>query len=102
MQPIVTAVGIVSRDGVYKKINEKGGFVSFAIRCQADNPRAGDPAPYQYYNVEIWVKDDNSLITRLTKGKPICVSGTWDVHRYNGKEYHTLRARDVQIIVLEG
>lgn len=98
MLPSVHTVGYVSRAAIYKKINEKGGFIDFQIACELDDPKVGDINPVRYFKVEHWVKEGNTISANLTEGKPVYVEGKWNIDRVGEKEFHKIKASKVQVI----
>ena len=97
--PKVSAVGYVGQDAIYKKINEKGGFLSFSMYCFREDARDGDPNPSCWYNVTMWIKDESRLPAVLVKSKTIAVYGDWEVNKTpDGKYYNRLVADRIQII----
>lgn len=99
MLPCVNAVGTVAQAALFKKINDNGGVISFKLKCRNGNPRAGDPSPFQYHMVDLWAKEGGTLTQQLSIGVPVVVMGLWETRRVNEREFHSIRAREVQVLV---
>lgn len=96
--PRVTLVGYVSKDAMYHKVNEQGGYINFSVGCTRIDARDGDPNPACYYNIRMWAKANSKLPGYLSKGTPVYIHGVWEVNKSNGNIYNQIAANEVQLL----
>lgn len=100
---VCTFVGRVTRDAELKTVGAKATpLTTFSI---ANNTGFGQYAKTQFFDCQMWGKQGEGVVTYLTKGKQIAVTGTLEDNSYTngqGQLVKALRLTVVQLSLLGG
>ena len=96
--PEVIAEGILPKDATFWAVNDRGGFLKILLKCRRDDPRIGDPNPTCMYNVEKWISVSDDIVSRLQQGTNIRVIGQWDMSYSKNMWFHTIKAKDIEVL----
>lgn len=91
---VVSCIGRIGKDAEMKFLNSGKAVLKFTL---AVNIGYGDKQSTMWYDVSSWFGGDK-IVSYLTKGKQIGVSGRLGSREYEGKTYLTIDADGITLI----
>lgn len=95
---VCTFVGRVTKDAELKTVGAKATpLTTFSI---ANNTGFGQYAKTQFFDCQMWGKQGEGVVSYLTKGKQIAVTGTLEDNSYTNAQGQQVRAMRLTVTQL--